>query len=74
MAETPDWHVQYRRGEADHVEWFPTPEQAIDAACGLIDNGCDVHGIGFGSLDNSIGKDRIARIYALWVMATSHSK
>jgi hypothetical protein len=42
---TPDWHVQYRKGEADHVEWFPTPEHAIEAACVLIDNGCDVHGI-----------------------------
>ena len=71
---TPDWHVQYRRGEADHIECFPTPEQAIEAACSLIDNGCDVHSIGFESLDDSIAKDHIARIYALWVMARPNSK
>ena len=71
---TPDWHVQYRKGEADHVEWFPTPEHAIEAACVLIDNGCDVHGIGFGSLDDSLAKDHIARVYALWVKPSPHSK
>jgi hypothetical protein len=136
---TPDWHVQYRKGEADHVEWFPTPRtaicygrcrqaqrrtafvamvfcairiqslilanacsiravpqrltifvcnsvaftcsppitrsgDAIEVACVLIDNGCDVHGIGFGSLDDSIAKDHIARVYALWVKPRPHSK
>jgi hypothetical protein len=55
-----DWHVQYRKGEVDHVEWFPTPKQAIEAACGLIDNGCDVHGIGSGSLDE-LNRERPSR-------------
>jgi len=54
-TSTPDWHVQYR--------------YAIEAACGLIDESCDVYGIGFGSLDDSIAKNQIARIYALWSRA-----
>ena len=51
MAGTlaPDWHVQYRKNKAEHIGWFPTPEEAIESACGLIDDGCEVYGIGLGS-------------------------
>jgi hypothetical protein len=63
------WHVQYRKDAADHVDRHPTPEKAIEAACGLLDDGCDVYGIGTGPLSDSIGKDVIARIYAMWVKA-----
>ena len=75
MAGTPepDWHVQYRKDEAEHIRWFSTPEEAIDAACGLIDDGGDVYGIGSGSLDDSITKDQISRIYAIWVRAKPRS-
>jgi len=68
MLATParDWHVQYQENEAKHVAWFANPEAAIEAACDLMDDGCDVYGIGSGSLENSITKDCIARIYALW--------
>lgn len=71
MAEihAPDWHVRYRKHEADHVRWYATPEDAIEAACCLIDESCDVYGIGLGSFDDSLAKDQIARIYALWAMA-----
>jgi hypothetical protein len=65
----PDWHVQYRKCEAEHIGWFATPEEAIETACGLIDDGCNVFGIGSGSLDDSISKEQIARIYALWAKA-----
>ena len=53
MADTPapDWHVQYRKHEVDHVAWYAAPEDAIEAACALIDESCDVYGIGSGSLD-----------------------
>jgi hypothetical protein len=61
-----DWHVQYRIAEAEHVVMHATPEAAIEAACRLMDEGRDVFGIGFGSLEDSIGKKEIARIYALW--------
>ena len=60
------WHVQYRRGTTDLIERYPSPEQAIEAACRLIDDGCDVYGIGTGSLADSISREEIARIYALW--------
>jgi hypothetical protein len=66
-----DWHVQYRKDELDHADWFSTPEEAIEIACRLIDDGCDVYGIGFGSLDDSIAKDQIARIYDLWMKVKS---
>jgi hypothetical protein len=71
MAGTParDWHVQYRKHGTKHLEWFATPEGAIEAACGLIDEGCDVYGIGAGSLDDSIPKDQIAKIYGFWAKA-----
>ena len=60
------WHVQYRNDTVDHIVRYPNPEQAIEAACRLIDDGCDVYGIGTGPLTDSITKDQIARIYALW--------
>jgi hypothetical protein len=63
------WHVQYRQDAADRLATFPTPEEAIEAACRLIDDGRDVRGIGLGSPDVSITKDAIARIYAIWARA-----
>ncbi len=61
-----NWHVQYRKGMADHVARFATPERAIEAACRLIAGGTQVFGIGTGPLEDSIATDRIARIYAIW--------
>jgi hypothetical protein len=61
-----EWFVQYNRGKAERVEWFITCELAIEAACVLIHDGCDVYGIGVGSLNDSVSKDHITRIYALW--------
>jgi hypothetical protein len=60
------WHVQYRNGTGDSVTRHPTPERAIEAACRLIDAGCDVYGIGTGPLADSIGREQIARIYDIW--------
>jgi hypothetical protein len=42
-----------------------TPEQAIETACRLLDDGCEVYGIGTGALTDSIEKEQIARIYDL---------
>jgi len=69
----PDWHVRYRKSEAEQIGWFLTPEEAIETACGLIDEGCDVYGIGVGSLDDSIAKNQIARIYDFWAKAKPRS-
>jgi hypothetical protein len=60
------WHVQYREDAVHHIVQHPSPEQAIEAACRLIDDGCCVYGIGTGPLTDSIGTTEIAGIYALW--------
>jgi hypothetical protein len=60
------WHVQYRKDAVDLIVRQPTPEKAIETACGLIDEGCDVYGIGTGPLSDSIDREHIVRIYALW--------
>ncbi len=61
-----DWHVQYRDAMGDRLVMFSTPERAIEAACGLIDQGHDVYGIGTGPLTDTIKKEHIERIYAMW--------
>ena len=66
------WFVQYRQSGMDHLVRANTPEQAIETACGLIDDGCDVFGIGTGPLTDSIGKEQIALIYDIWVRAKPH--
>jgi hypothetical protein len=63
------WHVQYRKGPASHIARHRSPEQAIEAACRLIDDGCDVYGVGTGRLTDSIDREQIARIYAMWARA-----
>jgi hypothetical protein len=61
-----EWHVQHHENGVGRVGSHSSPEAAIEAACRLIDQGYDVDGIGAGPLTNSIAKDEIARIYALW--------
>jgi len=65
------WHVQYRKDKdaADCVVRHASPEQAIEAACRLIDDGCDVFGIGTGPLTDSIARADIARIHEFWARA-----
>jgi len=60
------WHVQYRKEGSEHIARAPSPEAAIEAACHLIDEGCDVFGVGTGPLTDSIARNEIARIYAIW--------
>ncbi len=50
---------------------FPSPEAAIESACRLIDDGCDVFGIGTGGLADSIEREEIAGIYAMRARAKS---
>ena len=64
-----DWFVQYHKSGADHLIRAKTPEEAIELACRLLDEGCDVWGIGTGPLTDSIAKDQIARIYQIWLKA-----
>jgi hypothetical protein len=53
----------------DRIGMHPSPELAIEAACELIDQGCDVYGIGTGPLSDSIARNQIARIYDIWARA-----
>jgi hypothetical protein len=66
MKDRPmTWHVQYRDRTGEQIVRLSAPEEAIEIACQLIDDGYEVHGIGEGPLTDSIGKDRIADIYAM---------
>jgi len=66
-----EWHVQYRKDGVSHIAWHRTPEQAIETACRLADDGYDVYRIGTGPLTDSIEGEEIARIYAMWTRARS---
>ena len=48
---------------------FPSPE--FENACRLMDDGHEVFGIGTGALTNSIEREQIAGIYAMWARAKS---
>jgi hypothetical protein len=63
------WHVQYTDEAGDKTRLHPTPETAIEFACGMIDRGLRVFGIGTEDLEDSISGEEIVRIYALWVRA-----
>jgi hypothetical protein len=65
-CEATSWHVQYRKAAANHVEWYPDSAQAVEAACRLLDEGCDVYAMGMELTDATIGRDEIARIHAFW--------
>jgi len=59
------WDIRYTRGAEDYLESHPTAENAIEAACLLIDQGCDVYGIWTGQLAESVDREQIIRIYGL---------
>ena len=64
------WHVQSATpGGSSSVDYFATPERAIEAACKILDAGCDVFGIGTGELSDSIDREQIKRIYDIWKRA-----
>jgi hypothetical protein len=66
-----EWHVQYRAAGIEHIVMHPSPELAIEAACRPMDEGDDVFAIRMGSLDDSIDRDQVARIYAIWTRGKS---
>ena len=53
-----EWFVRYRQSGAEHLVEVTTPELAVEEACRLLDDGCEVSGIGLGSLTDSIDKDK----------------
>jgi hypothetical protein len=64
------WFVRYSRPLAqEEIEEVETAEQAVEAACLLIDEGCQVIGIGWGSLTVTVGAREIAHLYEHWKRA-----
>ena len=68
------WHIKYRTGTADYFDEQSSPEQAIEAACGLMDAGYEVYGVGTELPADAIGRTEIDRIYALWVLKNPGGK
>jgi hypothetical protein len=65
--DSESWFIRYRTRTGDRLTRYPTPEEAIEAACQLIHDGVEVYGIGTGSLSDAVGKERITRIYDFWL-------
>jgi hypothetical protein len=59
------WDIRYSRDGEDHLESYPDAETAIEAACVLIDQDCDVHGIWTGDLAEAVGPAQIMRVYSV---------
>ena len=59
--------IRYNRDAEDHLESHTSAESAIEAACLLIDQGCDVYGIWTGCLTEVVEREEIIRIYGLWI-------
>jgi hypothetical protein len=58
------WDIRFSRDDLDHLESYPTAETATEAACLLIDQGCDVHGIWTGHLTETIDREQILQTYS----------
>jgi hypothetical protein len=64
------WFVRYnRQSDLDEIEEMDTAKQAVEIACLLVDEGCTVSGIGWGSLTVTVGKSEIAHLFAHWKRA-----
>jgi hypothetical protein len=61
-----DWKLNHTFEAELTVEWFTTPEEAIERACRLIDGGCESCGINFGSGSETIQITKAGLIYQLW--------
>jgi hypothetical protein len=64
-----DWFIQYRSGETDNVARHNSLDGAIESACKLLDDGCDVFSIGYQTIDNAVSKQDIESVYSIWVSA-----
>ena len=59
------WDIRYNPDGEDHLESHSDAETAIEAACVLIDQDCDVHGIWTGDLAETLGPAQIMQLYNL---------
>jgi hypothetical protein len=60
------WHVRFRFDGADHVTRHPNERAAVEAACRLMHDGCEVNGIGPDARGYTIGKAQMVHIYEAW--------
>ena len=60
------WYVRFRFDGAGHIDRHPTKEAAIEAACCLIRDKCEVLAISAAPRDISLDRDQIARLFAEW--------
>jgi hypothetical protein len=59
---TLPWSIRYRDA-GDRVAHARTPEDAIAAACRLIEEGFDVYAIDCGQMEEFMGKSQLVRIH-----------
>ena len=64
-----DWFIQHHSGGFDYITMRQSLDEAIETACRLLDEGCDVTGIGHKTLDNVVPMQDIESIYSIWVRA-----
>jgi hypothetical protein len=60
------WYVRFRFDGTGHIDRHPTREAAIEAACRLIRDKCEVLAIGAVPRETSLTRDQIAVIYRCW--------
>ena len=70
ITELTTWHVRCGTGH-ESIVGLETQEEAIEAACRLMDGGFNVVGIGSGAED-ALCCEQLALIYAIWVRARHH--
>jgi hypothetical protein len=68
------WDIRYNRDAEDHLELHATAEGAIEAACSLLDQGCDVYGVWTGDLAESIDREQIIRIHGLRIKSPANPR
>lgn len=66
-----EWHIRYLDNGTERIEWYPSPEAAIEDACRHMDAGRIVQGIGSEDVAHTIAPDQVVRIYAIWVRGKS---
>lgn len=61
-----EWQVRYHRRSVECIGRYPTQEIALKAACLLIDQGCDVLGIGLAPGTSDLDPEQVAEFYRSW--------
>lgn len=65
-----EWRVDYRKDDETRCIALPDLPNALQAACRLLDQGCDVIRIAADE-STSLSANEIRKIYAIWTDTTS---